>query len=72
MPLKLSAKDRDYAQKLDLLLKQERAGTQDVADVVSDIIDDELSDISILDQSLSNPTNFGYNLFSLDPNFLVL
>ena len=40
MPLKLSAKDRDYAQKLDLLLKQERAGTQDVADVVSDIIDD--------------------------------
>jgi len=40
LPLKLSAKDRDYAQKLDLLLKQERAGTQDVADVVSDIIDD--------------------------------
>ena len=39
MPLKLSAKDRDYAQKLDLFLKQERAETQDVADVVSDIID---------------------------------
>ena len=40
MPLKLSAKDRDYAQKLDLLLKQVRAETQDVVDVVSDIIDD--------------------------------
>ena len=40
MPLKLSAKDRDYAEKLDLLLKQQRAETQDVADVVSDIIDD--------------------------------
>ena len=40
MPLKLSTKDRYYDQKLDLLLKQVRAETQDVADVVSDIIDD--------------------------------
>jgi histidinol dehydrogenase len=36
----LSTKDRYYAQKLDLLLKQVRAETQDVADVVSNIIDD--------------------------------
>ena len=40
MPLKLSAKDKNFTQKLDLLLKQARAETQDVADVVSDIIDD--------------------------------
>ena len=40
MPLKLCATDKHYAEKLDQLLKKERAESKDVADVVSKIIED--------------------------------
>ena len=40
MPLKLCATDKHYAEKLDQLLRKERAEATDVADVVSKIIED--------------------------------
>mgnify|MGYP001219168073 CR=1 FL=1 len=68
----------------DLNLIEDNFISPDDENSFSDIIDDELSEISILDQSLNNPTNFGYNLFSgnpeifqqsinesVDPNYLV-
>ena len=43
MPLKLYATDKHYAEKLDQLLKKERAESKDVADVVSKIANQIIS-----------------------------